>query len=66
MVNKVLSINQKEILKHIRNNPNITISELVKIIGVSHTAIQNNLNKIQDISSRENRSQNEKSNEQCA
>ena len=49
VVNKVLSINQKEILKHIRNNPNITISELVKIIGVSHTAIQNNLNKLQDM-----------------
>ena len=49
VVNKVLSINQKEILKHIRNNPNITISELVKIIGVGHTAIQNNLNKLQDM-----------------
>ena len=38
------------IIKAIRNNPNITISELEKETGLGHTAIQNNLNKMQALS----------------
>ena len=49
VVNKLLNKSQIEILKQLRNNPNITISELVKIIGIGHTAIQNNLNKLQEL-----------------
>ena len=46
---KVVNKAQIEILKQLRNNLNITISELVKIIGIGHTAIQNNLNKLQEL-----------------
>lgn len=41
---------QLSIIKLIRNNPSITIAELVVETGLGHTAIQNNLNKIQDMS----------------
>lgn len=50
VVNKFLSKNQLLILKFVRNNPNITIAELSKETGLGHTAIQNNLNKLQDMS----------------
>ena len=49
VVNKRLSKNQIIILKAIRNNPNITIEEISRETGLGHTAIQNNLNKMQDI-----------------
>ena len=49
VVDKLLNKSQIEILKQLRNNPNITISKLVKIIGIGHTAIQNNLNKLQEL-----------------
>lgn len=50
VVNKIMSKNQIEILKLIRNNPNVTISEISKLTGLGHTAIQNNLNKMQSMS----------------
>ena len=50
MVNKLLNKSQLSIIKAIRNNPNITISELEKETGLGHTAIQNNLNKMQELS----------------
>ena len=49
VVNKSLSKNQIIILKAIRNNPNITIEGISRETGLGHTAIQNNLNKMQDI-----------------
>ena len=49
VVNKSLSKNQIIILKAIRNNPNITIEVISRETGLGHTAIQNNLNKMQDI-----------------
>ena len=50
VVNKLLNKSQLSIIKSIRNNPNITISELEKETGLGHTAIQNNLNKMQELS----------------
>ena len=50
MVNKILNKSQISIIKAIRNNPNITIAELSLETGLGHTAIQNNLNKMQDLS----------------
>ena len=49
MVNKLLNKTQLSIIKSIRNNPNITIAELSQETGLGHTAIQNNLNKMQDM-----------------
>ena len=49
VVNKSLSKNQIIILKAIRNNPNITIEGISRETGLGHTAIKNNLNKMQDI-----------------
>ena len=49
VVNKSLSKNQIIILKAIRNNPNITIEGITRETGLGHTAIQNNLNKMQDV-----------------
>lgn len=49
VVNKQLSKNQAEIVKNIRNNANITVSALSKAVGIGHTAIQNNLNYLQEI-----------------
>lgn len=49
VVNKLLNKTQLSIIKSIRNNPNITIAELSQETGLGHTAIQNNLNKMQDM-----------------
>lgn len=46
VVNKLLNKSQLLILKAVRNNPNVTIEGLTK----GHTAIQNNLNKLQEMS----------------
>jgi ATP-dependent DNA helicase RecG len=48
VVNKNLNKNQLLILKVLRNNPNITIKGLCRETKLGHTAIQNNLNKLQD------------------
>ena len=50
VVNKLLNKSQLSIIKAIRNNPNITIAELEKETKLGHTAIQNNLNKLQSLS----------------
>ncbi len=50
VVNKTLNKSQLLILKAIRNNPNITIEGLTRETGLGHTAIQNNLNKLQSLS----------------
>lgn len=50
VVNKLLNKNQLLILKAVRNNPNVTIEGLTKETGLGHTAIQNNLNKLQEMS----------------
>lgn len=50
VVNKTLNKSQIAILKTIRNNPNITIKGITRETGLGHTAIQNNLNKLQDLS----------------
>ena len=38
-----LSDNRKNIIAEMRNNPNVTKEELVKLIGISSTAIDNNI-----------------------
>ena len=35
--------NRKKILSEVRNNPNITAAQLSVILGVSITAVQNNI-----------------------
>lgn len=50
VVNKTLNKSQLAILKSVRNNSNITIEGLCRETGLGHTAIQNNLNKLQDLS----------------
>lgn len=50
MVNKLLNKSQLLILKAVRNNPNVTIEGLTKETGLGHTAIQDNLNKLQEMS----------------
>ena len=50
VVNKLLNKSQLSIIKAIRNNPNITIAELERETKLGHTAIQNNLNKMQSLS----------------
>ena len=50
VVNKLLNKSQLSIIKAIRNNPNITIAELERETKLGHTAIQNNLNKLQSLS----------------
>lgn len=50
VVNKLLNKSQLLILKAVRNNPNVTIEGLTKETGLGHTAIQNNLNKLQEMS----------------
>lgn len=45
--NKLLSKNQIEIIKALRNNPNITIEGLVRETDLGHAAIENNLKKLQ-------------------
>lgn len=40
---KPLNARRKKILKEMRNNPNITQAELVPLIGVKLTAIENNI-----------------------
>lgn len=50
VVNKLLNKSQLLILKAVRNNPNVTIKGLTKETGLGHTAIQNNLNKLQEMS----------------
>ena len=49
VVNKKLKKSQLMILKSLRNNPNITIVGLSRETGLGHTAIQNNLNKLQNL-----------------
>lgn len=49
VVNKSLNKSQILILKSLRNNPNITIEGISRETGLGHTAIQNNLNKLQNI-----------------
>lgn len=46
-VNKVVNKNQTAILAELRNNPNITIRQLSVKTGLGHTAVQNNLTKLQ-------------------
>ena len=47
-VNPVLDVrNQTAILAELRNNPNITIRQLSVKTGLGHTAVQNNLTKLQ-------------------
>ena len=50
VVNKLLNKSQLSIIKAIRNNPNITIEGLSLETGLGHTTIQNNLNKMQELS----------------
>lgn len=38
-----LNARRKEIMDEMRNNPNITQEELVKIIGIKSTAIEDNI-----------------------
>lgn len=40
---KPLNSRRRQILKEIRNNPNITQAQLLQIIGIGKTAIQNNI-----------------------
>lgn len=47
--NILLSNNQLIILKEIRNNSNITIKELTLITNLGHTAIENNIKKLQEL-----------------
>lgn len=35
--------NRKKILSEVRNNPNITSAQLSEILGISITAVQNNI-----------------------
>ena len=46
----MLNKSQIAIIKSLRNNPNINIVELVIEIGLWHSAIHNNLNKMQKMS----------------
>ncbi|GET29329.1 winged helix-turn-helix domain-containing protein [Prolixibacter sp. SD074] len=41
-----LGDNQKRLLKAIMDNPEISLSQLSKEIGISQTAIENNMNKL--------------------
>ena len=50
VVSKLLNKSQMVIIKAVRNNPNITITELSIETGLGHTTIQNNLNKMQKMS----------------
>jgi ATP-dependent DNA helicase RecG len=43
-----LGDNQRLILEKIRNNPNISLSQLSKIVGISQTAIENNVTKLKE------------------
>ena len=43
-----LSKNRKSILKEIQNNPQITIPELSQLIGISTTAIENNIKYLKE------------------
>jgi len=43
-----LSKNRKSILKEIQNNPQITITELSQLIGISTTAIENNIKYLKE------------------
>lgn len=46
--NKPLSKRREKILAEMRDNPNITVAQLHTIIGVSETAIENNINFLRD------------------
>ncbi len=43
-----LSDNRKNIILEMRNNPNVTKEELVKLIGISSTAIDNNISYLKN------------------
>jgi len=43
-----LGENQKKIVKQIELDPYITIAELTVLIGISSTAIENNLSKLKE------------------
>lgn len=49
VVNKKLKKSQLMISKSLRNNPDITIAGLSRETGLGHTAIQNDLNKLQNL-----------------
>ena len=44
-----LGDNQRLILESLKNNPNISLSQLSKIVGISQTAIENNISKLKEI-----------------
>nr|MBP7103476.1 winged helix-turn-helix transcriptional regulator [Bacteroidales bacterium] len=49
VVNKIpLNPRRKRILEEIRNNPNITQIQLMQIIGIGKTAMQNNINFLKE------------------
>ncbi len=43
-----LGVNEQKIIDLIKKNPNSTIAEMAKAIGISTTAIENNLKKLKD------------------
>lgn len=43
-----LGENQKRILEIVKDNPHITLAQLSKIIGISQTAIENNIQKLKE------------------
>ena len=48
-VAKKLNKSQLKIVELMRNNPNITTTNLISELKLGHTAIQNNLNKLQEL-----------------
>ncbi|MCM1560290.1 MAG: winged helix-turn-helix transcriptional regulator [Butyrivibrio sp.] len=45
---KSLNIRRRKILEEMRDNPNITTEELRKILGVSKTAVENNISFLRE------------------
>ena len=48
MVNKI-NKSQLKIIELIRNDPNVTTNIFIRKLGLGHTAIQNNLTKLQKL-----------------
>ena len=48
-VARKLNKSQLKIVELMRNNPNITTTDLISELNLGHTAIQNNLNKLQEL-----------------
>ena len=48
MPNVKLGVNERNVFNAIQNNPDVTISAMAKLTGVSTTSIENNLKKLKD------------------